>query len=168
MYFALANGGPAAWFWSYLVVAAGALSQAATFGELASIQPVAGAQYYWTWTFSPPSCRRFLTWIQGWFTWTGYVALLTSCLNGNTVVLEGIVQVGNPDYSPGGWHTTLIMFATVAFCAGVNLFAFWLVPWFEVSVQIFSSVGVRTLVRRGKSHLDVLLIFYATSSSVAF
>lgn len=128
-------------------MAAGALSQAATFGELASIQPVAGAQYYWTWTFSPPRYRRFLTWIQGWFTWTGYVALLTSCLNGNTVVLEGIVQVGSPDYSPGGWHTTLIMFATVAFCAGVNLFAFWLVPWFEVSVKMFSPVGVHTLVR---------------------
>lgn len=117
-------------------MAAGALSRAATFGELASIQPVAGAQYYyWTWTFSPPRWRRFLTWIQGWLTWTGYVALLTSCLNGNTVVLEGIVQLGNPSYSPGGWHTTLIMFATVAFCAGVNLFAFWLVPWFEVSVM---------------------------------
>lgn len=141
MYFALANGGPAAWFWSYLIVAAGALSQAATFGELASIQPVAGAQYYWTWTFSPPKWRRFLTWIQGWFTWTGYVALLTSCLNGNTVVLEGIVQLGSPGYSPGGWHTTLIMFATVAFCAGVNLFAFWLVPWFEVSVLFSSDVA---------------------------
>lgn len=134
MYFALANGGPAAWFWSYIVVAFGAVCQAATFGEMASIQPVAGAQYYWTWTFSPVKWRRCLTWYQGWFTWTGYVALLTSCLNGTTVVLEGMVQIAHPDYVPGGWHTTMIMFAQVAFCSGINVFAFWLVPWFEVSV----------------------------------
>lgn len=71
MYFALNNGGPAAWFWSYIIVLAGVLCQAATFGEMASIQPIAGAQYYWTWNFSPPSCKRFLTWMQGWMTWTG-------------------------------------------------------------------------------------------------
>ncbi|KAH8777343.1 amino acid permease [Diaporthe sp. PMI_573] len=132
MYFALNNGGPAAWFWSYIIVLAGVLCQAATFGEMASIQPIAGAQYYWTWNFSPPSCRRFLTWMQGWMTWTGYVALLASCLNGNTLVLEGMIQLTHPDYEPGGWHTTLIIFATIAFCSGINLFAFRLVPWFEL------------------------------------
>ncbi|KAG8162111.1 hypothetical protein KVR01_007876 [Diaporthe batatas] len=132
MYFALNNGGPAAWFWSYIIVLAGVLCQAATFGEMASIQPIAGAQYYWTWNFSPPSCRRFLTWMQGWMTWTGYVALLASCLNGNTLVLEGMIQLTHPDYEPGGWHTTLIIFATMAFCSGINLFAFRLVPWFEL------------------------------------
>lgn len=48
MYFALANGGPAAWFFSYIVVSFGALCQTASFAEMASIQPIAGAQYYWT------------------------------------------------------------------------------------------------------------------------
>jgi choline transport protein len=60
------------------------------------------------------------------------VALLASCLNGNTLVLEGMIQLTHPDYQPGGWHTTLIIFATVAFCSGINLFAFRLVPWFEL------------------------------------
>lgn len=48
MYFALANGGPAAWFFSYIIVSFGALCQTASFAEMASIQPIAGAQYYWT------------------------------------------------------------------------------------------------------------------------
>lgn len=138
MYFALANGGPAAWFWSYIVVAFGALCQAATFAEMASIQPIAGAQYYWTWNFSPPKLRRFLTWIQGWATWTGYVALLASCLNGNTTLLEGMIQLAYPEFSSGGWHTTVINFATVGFCAVVNLYAFWLVPWFELLTGILN------------------------------
>jgi amino acid transporter len=60
------------------------------------------------------------------------VALLASCLNGNTLVLEGMIQLTHPDYEPGGWHTTLIIFATIAFCSGINLFAFRLVPWFEL------------------------------------
>lgn len=48
IYYALLNGGPAALLFNYIIVVVGALAQAASFAELASIQPVAGAQYYWT------------------------------------------------------------------------------------------------------------------------
>lgn len=132
MYFALANGGPAAWIFSYLVVAAGVLCQVATFSEMASVQPIAGAQYYWTWHFAPLALRRFLTWMQGWSTWAGYIALLASCLNGNTVILEGVIQLAHPEFEIGGWRTALIMIAMVVFCAVINMYAFWLVPWFEL------------------------------------
>lgn len=148
MYFALANGGPAAWFFSYIVVGAGVLCQAASFGDLASRQPVAGAQYYWTWQLLAPSCRarRFLTWLQGWTTWTGYVALLGSCLNGNTAILEGLVQLGGGGYEgsyvPGGWHTALVMIGTVVACALVNMYAFRLVPWFELLAGVLNVVLV--------------------------
>ncbi|KAJ0107334.1 hypothetical protein J7T55_015800 [Diaporthe amygdali] len=145
MYFALANGGPAAWVFSYLVVAAGVLCQVAAFSEMASIQPIAGAQYYWTWHFAPQSLKRFLTWIQGWSTWAGYIALLASCLNGNTVILEGLIQLAHPEYKTGGWHTALIMIATVAFCAIINMYAFWLVPWFELLTGFLNVCMVTAL-----------------------
>ncbi|KAH8195255.1 hypothetical protein TruAng_010579 [Truncatella angustata] len=80
MYFALANGGPAAWFFGYFIISFGALCQAASFAELASIQPLAGAQYYWTHHFAPESSKLFLTWLQGWTTWIAYIALLASCI----------------------------------------------------------------------------------------
>lgn len=48
MYFALYNGGPSAFVFSMMIVFVGACSQAASIGEMASIQPVAGAQYHWT------------------------------------------------------------------------------------------------------------------------
>lgn len=139
MYFALANGGPAAWVWGYLVVGFGVLCQAATFGEMASIQPIAGAQYYWTWNFAPIRSRRFLTWIQGWSTWTGYVALLAACINGVAVVLEGIAQL-NYDYEAKGWHTTLISIAMILLCAGINIFTFGLLPLFELLVAVLSVI----------------------------
>lgn len=48
MYFALFNGGPQTFLFSFIIVFFGAISQAASLGEMASIQPVAGAQYHWT------------------------------------------------------------------------------------------------------------------------
>ena len=32
--------------------------------EMASVQPIAGAQYHWTHYLAPPQYRRFITWMQ--------------------------------------------------------------------------------------------------------
>ena len=32
---------------------------------MASIQPIAGAQYHWTYALAPTGAKRFITWIQG-------------------------------------------------------------------------------------------------------
>jgi choline transport protein len=61
MYYALLKAGPAAYLFNYIIVVIGVLAQAACFGELASIIPIAGAQYYWTYHFSPSNYRMFLT-----------------------------------------------------------------------------------------------------------
>lgn len=132
MYYAIVNGGPAGWFFSYIVVFLGVMCQVASLGELASIHPIAGAQYHWTWDFAPASSRRFLTWMQGWVTWIGYIATLTSCLNYNTAIIEGLVQLRNPEYQLVGWHTTLITLGSLASLTLVNMYAFRLVPWFEL------------------------------------
>jgi choline transport protein len=41
----LINGGPRALVWGILIVVAGALAQSASLAEMASAQPIAGAQY---------------------------------------------------------------------------------------------------------------------------
>lgn len=140
MYFSLVNGGPAAWFWSYVVVCLGALCQAATFAEMASIQPIAGAQYYWTFNYAPRSMKLFLTWLQGWMTWVSYVALLASCLNGMTTLVEGLINFADVSSGSGGWHTTLFNLAWVSVCAGVNIYAFPLVPWFELLSGVLNMI----------------------------
>ncbi|KAH8204505.1 hypothetical protein TruAng_001279 [Truncatella angustata] len=163
MYFALANGGPATWLFSYIIVSFGALCQAASFAELASIQPIAGAQYTWTYHFAPKSLKLFLTWTQGWITWLAYVALLASCLNSNTVVFEGLIQLAHPDYVPGGWHTTLIILAMLLFCTLVNIYAFKIVPWFELlsgilNVCLFLIFLVVLWVMSPRNSPDVFLV----------
>jgi len=59
------NGGPQTLAWGILIVAAGALAQSASLAEMASIQPIAGAQYHWTAFLAPARQRRFITWMQG-------------------------------------------------------------------------------------------------------
>ena len=65
MYFALYNGGPQALAWSIVIAYVGALAQSASLAEMASIQPIAGAQYHWTHALAPKGAKRFVTWIQG-------------------------------------------------------------------------------------------------------
>lgn len=140
MYFALINGGPVAYLFNFIIVFAGVLGQAACLAELSSIMPIAGAQYYWTYAYSPPKYRLFLTWIQGWATWLAFVAGLASVINGTIVNLEASVQINFTDYVAGGWHTTVIVMAMLAFCTILNCWFFELVPWIELSAGILNVV----------------------------
>jgi len=121
----------------------GALAQAACLGEMASMIPVAGAQvctlwtdpvhtpvqdfawfltcnglpfvqYHWTWHLAPHKVRRFATWIQGWTTWFGYIALQASLANVLVVQLESVISLNSTSYVAGGWHTSLLVIASVA------------------------------------------------------
>lgn len=50
-----------------------------------------------------------------------------------------MIQLTYPTYEPGGWHTMLIIFVTMAFCSRLDLFAFRLVSWFELPAGILNS-----------------------------
>ncbi|KAI1845585.1 hypothetical protein JX266_008196 [Neoarthrinium moseri] len=161
MYYSMYNGGPSAWFISYIVVVIGALFQCATFGEIASIQPIAGAQYFWTYHFAPRPTKRFLTWLQGWVTWTAYVATFASSLNFGTAILEGLISLNYPGYEVVGWRTTLISLASLMVIALVNLYAFRIVPWFEllsgiVNICIFLVFIIVFLVMAPKNSGEII------------
>ncbi|KAM5491140.1 hypothetical protein MaudMau93_002161 [Microsporum audouinii] len=59
------NGGPRALAWGIIVVIAGGLAQSASMAEMASMQPIAGAQYHWTHHLAPQKHKKFITWMQG-------------------------------------------------------------------------------------------------------
>ncbi|KAH7014576.1 amino acid permease [Microdochium trichocladiopsis] len=138
MYFALVNGGPAAYLFNFILIAIGVLAQAACLAECASILPMAGAQYYWTFYFATPKYKLFLTWMQGWATWMGYVSCLASSLNNSAVVLKATIQIHYPDYENGGWHTTLMVMAALLFLTTVNVWFFRAVPWFELAAGLLN------------------------------
>ncbi|KXJ91878.1 amino acid/polyamine transporter I [Microdochium bolleyi] len=138
MYYGLLNGGPAAFLFNYIIVAIGALAQAACLAELASILPIAGAQYYWTYYLAIPRARLFLTWLQGWATWLGYIFFLATCLNSNTILLQGVIQINNPEYEATGWRTTVIIIATLAIYTVINIWGFRSLPWIELLAGVLN------------------------------
>ena len=64
-YAGLYNGGPVALVYGMILALTGTLALAASLAEMASICPIAGAQYHWTAMFSPPRFAPFITWMQG-------------------------------------------------------------------------------------------------------
>ncbi|KAH7040331.1 amino acid permease [Microdochium trichocladiopsis] len=136
MYYALLNGGPAAYLFNLIIALIGALAQAISLGELASILPLAGAQYYWTFHFAPPGSKRFLSWMSGWATWLGYACGLTGVLNGCAILLEASIQFNYPEYENGGWRTTLIVMGLLLFLTVINIWFFRIVPWVELVAGI--------------------------------
>ncbi|KAK4502029.1 hypothetical protein PRZ48_007840 [Zasmidium cellare] len=132
MFFALYNGGPQVFIWSSLISWIGALAQAASLAEMASLQPIAGAQYHWTWALAPPSTKRFLTWLQGWLTWLGWISLLCGIVNVTAGLLLSLVSLCIPSYSPEDWHLYLVIVAFAVTQAACNIFAWKLLPAAEI------------------------------------
>ncbi|KAK4888596.1 hypothetical protein LTR27_012548 [Elasticomyces elasticus] len=103
----------------------------ASLSELASIQPIAGAQYHFTWHLAPPKYQRFITWMQGWVTWFSWVSVLAGGINITANSTLVIVSANYPNYVLQDWHTILVMYAYAIVFGLMNMYLFWLIPWIE-------------------------------------
>ena len=59
-------GGPISLIWGFFLTGSGTLALAASIAEMASMCPISGAQYHWTYMFAPKRSAAFITWMQGW------------------------------------------------------------------------------------------------------
>ncbi|ETN41421.1 uncharacterized protein HMPREF1541_03356 [Cyphellophora europaea CBS 101466] len=138
IFFALYQGGPQTFAWGVLIVYIGAITQAASIAEMSSTLPIAGAQYHWTHHLAPRRIRRFATWMQGWFTWFGWVSLECGIANITAIMVQQMAMLNNPNYVPKNWHITLIMIAMLIIHGAINStsYTFALVPWLELLAGI--------------------------------
>ncbi|RYP78982.1 hypothetical protein DL770_006777 [Monosporascus sp. CRB-9-2] len=67
---------------------------------MASIAPIAGAQYHWTYHVVPPRMRRFAAWIQAWSTWARIPRAVTGMANATIIQLGSTVQLNHEGYIP--------------------------------------------------------------------
>ncbi|KAK0217681.1 hypothetical protein EDD85DRAFT_797906 [Armillaria nabsnona] len=51
---------------------------ALSIAEMGSSAPTSGALYYWTFKYSPPSCRKYLAWLVGYVNTIGYIAAVAA------------------------------------------------------------------------------------------
>ncbi|CAG7922404.1 unnamed protein product [Penicillium olsonii] len=132
----LTNGGPEALAWGILIVVCGAMAQSASLAEMASMQPIAGAQYHWTHYLAPPNQKRFITWMQGWITWFAWISTLAGVANTTATMIQGLASVNYPGYEPKQWHLTLIIIGVLVVEALMKMYTFWLIPWIEMLAGI--------------------------------
>ena len=65
LYAGFYNGGPVSLVYGLLFTLTGVLALAASLSEMASMCPISGAQYHWTYMFAPKKSAAFITWMQG-------------------------------------------------------------------------------------------------------
>lgn len=122
---ALLNGGPVSLIYGQILTSLGSIAMAMSLGEMASIDPVVGAQYRWTTLYAPRFMKpEFWGYLQGWLTVFAWLAAcaLTTFLLGST--LQALIAFNYQDtYVFQSWHTTLLTIAFSLFLLGLNVFA---------------------------------------------
>ena len=134
------NGGPRSVVWAFFIVLPGILCQVASLSEMSSMQPIAGAQYHWTWLLAPPRYRRLITWMQGWITWFSWIGILAGVINVFANITTTLASTAHPEYIVQGWHTVLIMLVFSIVMGLVNMYLFWIIPWLELVAGLLHIV----------------------------
>ncbi|KAK5123027.1 hypothetical protein LTR85_003593 [Meristemomyces frigidus] len=155
----LTNGGPVSLVYGMLLSISGTLALAASLSEMASICPIAGAQYHWTYMFAPPKAAAFITWMQGWITVFAWQATATSVVYLTAIQIQGLMILNYDSYAPERWHGTLLMWAVISIMFAINLWGIRVLPMIELlggvcHVVFFVMILVALVVLAPQSSAD--------------
>ncbi|TKX20009.1 amino acid permease-like protein 7 [Elsinoe australis] len=131
---ALVDGGRAGllWnaFWCFLGFAPIYLSMA----EMASMAPIAGAQYHWVSEFAPENCQRFLSYLTGWTSTIAWQAgnCMGIFLAGS--LIQTMILVGNEDYAFPAWHGTMLAIGAMLVSYIANVYGSRALPYWQNAV----------------------------------
>ncbi|KAK8064189.1 hypothetical protein PG996_008841 [Apiospora saccharicola] len=111
----LLNGGTAALVYGTFFSGVGWCFVALSIAEMASMDPVVGAQYRWSARFAPggATSQRFWGLFQGWVTVFGWMTGAAANLVYLAQGVLAIVVMWNPEFEPTAWQTALVMCAFV-------------------------------------------------------
>ncbi|KAK7457065.1 hypothetical protein VKT23_010366 [Stygiomarasmius scandens] len=93
--FGIPNGGPVAMFWGWTFCAPFLMSIGLTMAECAAIAPTSGGLYYWSYIFSTPKWRCFLSWVVGYANTITNVASIASIEWGCAVQIMAAISIGS-------------------------------------------------------------------------
>lgn len=158
----LENGGSAGLIYGYLIIWMGNFAVFASLSELVSMAPTSGGQYHWVAMLAPPSVGKFLSYITGWLTVSGWVAAIASACSLTGGLIQGLITMTQPSYEGENWHGTLLFWAVLLFCIFINTIVSSLLPKFEGLILILHIVGFFSvlipLVKLGP-HADAHAVF---------
>ncbi|KIW12030.1 hypothetical protein PV08_09304 [Exophiala spinifera] len=150
------NGGPASVVYGFIVSVFGTLAITTSMAEMASISPIAGAQYHWTAEHAPVRWRAIISYIQGWVTITGWVAGVASVCFLIATMIQGVAVLNYSGYDAKRWHATLMMIAAAGIAAigttiGKKLLPLWETLGGGLHVLFFFLVTIGILATSDKT-----------------
>jgi len=116
-----------------MLTACGAILITLSLAEMASIDPVIGAQYRWSAKFAP-IWPRFWGLLQGWLTLLAWITATAASPAYLAFGVQSLISLWNPEYPYSAWHTTLLMIAFVVPPVIANL-------WFRKIINSMETVG---------------------------
>ncbi|TGO39756.1 hypothetical protein BHYA_0048g00210 [Botrytis hyacinthi] len=139
----LQNGGPAGIIYGFIFVWIGNLSVFSTLSELVSMAPTSGGQYHWVSMLAPPRFSKFLSYITGWLTVTGWQGLVASGGYLTGTIVQGLIVLTVPSYaaSETSWQGTLLYWAAIFFAVFINAVVSNLLPKFEGLILVLHILG---------------------------
>ncbi|KAF7920719.1 hypothetical protein BELL_0233g00180 [Botrytis elliptica] len=139
----LQNGGPAGIIYGFIFVWIGNLSVFSTLSELVSMAPTSGGQYHWVSMLAPRRCSKFLSYITGWLTVTGWQGLVASGGYLTGTIIQGLIVLTVPSYaaSETSWQGTLLYWAAIFFAVFINTVVSSLLPKFEGLILVLHVLG---------------------------
>lgn len=137
----LNNGGPAGVVYGFLFVWIGNISVFSCLSELASMAPTSGGQYHWVSMLAPRSCAKFLSYVTGWLAVGGWQGAVASGGYLTGTMIQGLIALTVPSYSPETWHGTLLFWAVIFFGVFINAVVSSMLAKFEGMILILHIIG---------------------------
>ncbi|BCS28349.1 uncharacterized protein APUU_61397S [Aspergillus puulaauensis] len=104
-----------------VVAITGALTTAASLGEVASMYPTAGGQYHFTAKLAPERIKNALSWAIGWIGTFGWIAFAASAPFLSATMIQGVVALHHESYGMERWQGTLIYWALIGMGTAINI-----------------------------------------------
>ena len=105
--------------------------------------PTSGGQYHWVSMLAPSRCSKFLSYITGWLTVTGWQGLVASGGYLTGTIIQGLIVLTVPSYaaSETSWQGTLLYWAAIFFAVFINTVVSSLLPKIEGLILVLHILG---------------------------
>ncbi|KAJ3494558.1 hypothetical protein NLG97_g3999 [Lecanicillium saksenae] len=129
----LTDGGRPSVMWALIWCFFGYIPIYLSMAEMASMAPIAGAQYHWVSEFAPASCQKLLSYLTGWTSTLAWQAGNASGMFEVGIVIQAIITA-NMEYAPPRWHATVINIAFTLFALACNILGSRALPYWQNAV----------------------------------
>ncbi|EGX90158.1 amino acid permease 2 [Cordyceps militaris CM01] len=101
--------------------------------EMASMAPIAGAQYHWVSEFAPERYQKILSYLTGWTSTLAWQAGNALGMFEVGIVIQAIITA-NIEYNAPRWHATIINIVFTLFALAANILGSRALPYWQNAV----------------------------------